>query len=236
MEYNKIIIALLVVIVVMLVAGLAIINPFKEDVNLAIVSGNTLMDGDYLAITLTSANGTPVVNSVVNIKITDANGAENMQTITTDDKGKGQVQLNGLTPGTYNVTATYNGNGKYKEMTTSQNLNMQAAATSSNSQSESSSNVVSLDLTSFDTYVTKKVGDYEVKAMKWRGTTVGGLGVYVYKNGQMVDKNSYLSRGYICMDGKWKWTDWGTGGSGSNSYHKYPVSNGVIIEKVEVSL
>ena len=211
MEYNKIIIALLVVIVVMLVAGLAIINPFKEDVNLAIVSGNTLMDGDYLAITLT-------------------------QTITTDDKGKGQVQLNGLTPGTYNVTATYNGNGKYKEMTTSQNLNMQAAATSSNSQSESSSNVVSLDLTSFDTYVTKKVGDYEVKAMKWRGTTVGGLGVYVYKNGQMVDKNSYLSRGYVCMDGKWKWTDWGTGGSGSNSYHKYPVSNDVIIEKVEVSL
>ena len=128
MEYNKIIIALLVVIVVMLVAGLAIINPFKEDVNLAIVSGNTLMDGDYLAITLTTANGTPVVNSVVNIKITDANGAENMQTITTDDKGNGQVQLNGLTPGAYNVTATYNGNGKYKEMTTSQNLNMQAAA------------------------------------------------------------------------------------------------------------
>ena len=72
--------------------------------------------------------------------------------------------------------------------------------------------------------------------MKWRGTTVGGLGVYVYKNGQMVDKNSYLSRGYICMDGKWKWTDWGTGESGSNSYHKYPVSNDVIIEKVEVSL
>ena len=146
------------------------------------------------------------------------------------------MQLNGLTPGAYNVTATYNGNGKYKEMTTSQNLNMQAAATSSNSQSESSSNVVSLDLTSFDTYVTKKVGDYEVKAMKWRGTTVGGLGVYVYKNGQMVDKNSYLSRGYICTDGKWKWTDWATGGSGSNSYHKYPVSNDVIIEKVEVSL
>ena len=81
MEYNKIIIALLVVIVVMLVAGLAIINPFKEDVNLAIVSGNTLMDGDYLAITLTTANGTPVVNSVVNIKITDANGVENMQKI-----------------------------------------------------------------------------------------------------------------------------------------------------------
>lgn len=239
MEYDKIIMALLAVIVIILVVGLVFVNPFnqKENVNLAVISSNTLMDGDNFAVALTTANGTPISNAVVNVKITDANGNENPQTITTDGMGNGQLQLNGLTPGTYNITVAYAGNENYKEMTTSQIVNMQAAATSANSQSESSSGqVVTLELPSYDNYVTKTVGDYEVKAMKWKGTKVGGLGVYVYKNGQLIDKNSYLSRGYICMDGKWKWTEWATGESGSNSYHKYPVSNDVQIEKVEVSI
>ena len=238
MEYNKIIIALLAVIVVMLVVGLVLINPFtqKEDVTLSIVSANALVDGDNLAISLATANGTPISNAVVDIKIIDAGGTENPQSVTTDSMGNGQLQLNGLNPGQYNVTATYRGNDDYKEASTSQSVEMQAATTSVNSGSESSAKTVTLELPNFDTYVTKTVGDYEVKAMKWKGTTVGGLGVYVYKNGQLIDVNSYMSRGYICMDGQWKWTEWAHGESGSNSYHKYPVSNDVIIEKVEVSL
>lgn len=238
MEYNKIIIALLAVIVVLLVVGLVMINPFnqKQDVTLSIVSANALVDGDNLAVSLTTVNGTPVSNAVVDIKIVDAGGGENPQSVTTDGMGNGQLQLNGLTPGQYNVTATFSGNDGYKEASTSQNLEMQAATTSLNSQSGSSAKTVTLELPEFDTYVTKTVGDYEVKAMKWQGATIGGLGVFVYKNGQMVDKNSYMSRGYVYMDGQWKWTEWGTGGSGSNSYQKYDVSKDVIIEKVEVSI
>lgn len=70
--------------------------------------------------------------------------------------------------------------------------------------------------------------------MKWQGSTVGGFGVWLYKNGQQVSKESYSSRAYFYMDGEWKWSEWDIRGSGSNSYHKYPVSTGVLIEKVEV--
>ena len=238
MDYNKIIIVLIMVIVVMLAVGLLLVNPFnqKEEVNLTVVSANTLMDGDNFAVALSSANGTPISNAVVEIKITDASGNVNPQTVTTDGMGNGQLQLNGLTPGAYNITASYAGNDRYKAMDVSQNVDMQAATTSSTSESGSSDKTVTLELTSFDTYVTKTVGDYKVQAMKWQGATIGGLGVFVYKNGQMIDKDSYLSRGYIRMDGQWKWTEWGTGGSGSNSYHKYDVSPDVIIEKVEVKI
>ncbi|WP_295614587.1 hypothetical protein [uncultured Methanobrevibacter sp.] len=45
----------------------------------------------------------------------------------------------------------------------------------------------------------------------------------------------YWPRGYICMNGQWKWTQWDNGEEGA-TYHKYPVSNDVEIQKVEVQL
>lgn len=85
----------------------------------------------------------------------------------------------------------------------------------------------------FDKYVNKTVGDYTVQTMKWRGTSVGGFGVWLYKNGQLVDKDSYRSRAYFYMDGEWKWSDWDNG-EDSSMYHKYPVSNNVEIKEIEV--
>ena len=84
----------------------------------------------------------------------------------------------------------------------------------------------------FDTKYTKTVGEYTLEAQKWRGGSVGGFGVWLYKNGELVYKDSYLSRAYFYMDGEWKWSEWGNG-QGAD-YHKYPVSNGVEIQKVEV--
>ena len=85
----------------------------------------------------------------------------------------------------------------------------------------------------YDEYTNETVGEYTVQTMKWGGTSVGGFGVWLYKNGQLVDKNSYQSRAYFCMDGEWKWSEWANG-EGSSAYHKYPVSNGVEISEVEV--
>ena len=89
-----------------------------------------------------------------------------------------------------------------------------------------------VELPEFDRKFTKQVGEYTVEAKKWKGGSVGGFGVWLYKNGELVNKDSYLSRAYFYMDGEWKWSDWGNG-QGAN-YHKYPVSNGVEIQKVEV--
>lgn len=91
---------------------------------------------------------------------------------------------------------------------------------------------IRVELPGFDTKYSKTVGEYRVEAEKWRGASAGGFGVWLYKNDELVYKDSYLSRAYFYMDGEWKWSDWGNG-QGAN-YHKYPVGNGVEIQEVEV--
>lgn len=146
------------------------------------------------------------------------------------------MELNGLKYGTYNIIATYDGDNNYSWCKNSQNIEYKEAtveSVSSNTpQSESSQRTVTLEPKD-DERVSKTVGEYKIEAMAWKGTSVGGLGIWVYKNEQLVDKNSYSSRGHIYMGGVWKWTEWDNGGE-SATYHKYPVSNDVVIDKVEV--
>lgn len=99
-------------------------------------------------------------------------------------------------------------------------------------ESSSAPDTITVELPEFDKTYSANAGEYTVKASKWMGSSVGGFDVYLYKNGQQVNKDSYMSRAYFYMDGKWKWSDWGNGQGGEN--HKYPVSRGVEIQKVEV--
>ena len=108
--------------------------------------------------------------------------------------------------------------------------NTTIALETSNSVSPDS---ITVELPELDTKYTKTVGEYTVEAEKWEGGTLGGFGVWLYKNGQLVDHDSYLSRAYFYMDGEWKWSDWGNG-EDDGTYHKYPVSNDVKIQKIEV--
>lgn len=93
---------------------------------------------------------------------------------------------------------------------------------------------ITVELPHFDTKYTKTAGEYTVEAQKWMGGSVGGFEVHLYKNGNPVDKDSYLTRAYYCMNGEWKWSEWGNGEDGYEGYHRYPVSRGVEIQEVEV--
>lgn len=238
MENEKIIIILLVIVMALLIAAFMLFGPFAgSDVQMSVITGDTLYDGDNFGISLKSADGTPVANAVVNVTIIDASGGENHQVITTNENGEGYLQLNGMTPGKYNMELSYSGGNGHKANSTSHAIEMAASTTSvaGGDQKSSSGKTVSLTLNNYDERVSQNVGEYKVEAMKWRGTSVGGLGVWVYKNGQMLDKSAYLSRGYICKDGQWQWTIWDDGGEGAN-YHKYPASNEVQIQTVEVQI
>lgn len=238
MNHDKVIILLLVVVLALLASAFLIFGPFAgSDVKINVITNDNLYEGDNFGISLESLNGTPIANAVVNVTIIDEKGVKNFQTITTDGNGRGFLQLNGLGPGKYNMDLSYSGGNGYKANSTSHTIEMAASTTSvagANSQS-SSDKTVTLNLDSYDNRVSQNVGEYKVEAMKWKGTTVGGLGVWVYKNGQMLDKSSYSSRGYICMNGQWKWTNWDDGEEGA-TYHKYPVGNDVQIQKVEVKI
>ena len=102
------------------------------------------------------------------------------------------------------------------------------------SESSSSPDTITVELPEFDKTYTGTSGEYKVEASKWMGSSVGGFEVCLYKNGQQVNKDSYMSRAYFYMDGEWKWSEWGNGEDGYEGYHRYPVSNGVEIQKVEV--
>ena len=149
MDYNKIIIALVIVLITLLVVGILFFNPLmaKEDVNLTITSNNSLYDGDNIVIFLSSVNGTPITNEVVNITIIDVNGGKNSQVVTTDENGNGILQLNGLTPGNYNVNVSYGGNSQYKSNSSIQNLEMKESKTvETGSQTSSSGSATPYDI------------------------------------------------------------------------------------------
>ena len=99
-------------------------------------------------------------------------------------------------------------------------------------ESSSVPDTITVELPEFDKTYTATAGEYTVKGSKWMGSSVGGFDVYLYKNGQQVNRDSYMSRAYFYMDGTWKWSDWGNGQGAE--HHKYPVSRGVEIQKVEV--
>ena len=199
------------------------------------MSSNVLYQGDSLSISLTDANNTPLSNQKIDITIKDAKG-EKQETVTTNEKGEGFLGMDELGYGKYNIIAHYSGNASYEESTNSQNIEFKETTVESLSsntlQTQSSKRTVTLEPKD-NVRVSKTVGEYKVEAMTWKGATVGGLGVWVYKNGQLVDKSSYSSRGHFYMDGQWKWSEWDDG-EDSSTYHEYPVSNDVNIDKVEV--
>lgn len=86
----------------------------------------------------------------------------------------------------------------------------------------------------YNKYVTKKVGKYKVQVYKWKGYRLGGLRIYLIKNGKYVKRTSFATRAYFKMNGKWKWSRWSHASSGFVSYHHYDVSNNVKITKVQV--
>lgn len=94
---------------------------------------------------------------------------------------------------------------------------------------------ITVELPEFDKTYTETVGEYTVEANKWMGPSIGGFKVHLYKNGESVYKDSYMSRAYFYMDGEWKWSEWGNGEDGYEGYHRYPVSSGVEIQEVEVT-
>lgn len=141
MDNNKLIIALIVILIVMLAAGIFLLNPghAKVDSRIIVTSNSTLHDGDNFTIRLTDLNNTPIANQRVNITIIDANGGKNPQAVTTDANGDGKLQLNGLTLGNYTVNVTYGGNDNYTVCNTTQRLQMTEKVTPQASTTSTSS-------------------------------------------------------------------------------------------------
>ena len=143
MEYNRVIIVLLVIIVAILVVGIALLNPFiiKTDTIISVTSPNELNEGDELSILLTDVNSEPIANQVVQVNITDSSNHVDQKTLTTNGQGVGVLSLSGLSAGQYNIDVYYGGNNTFNPSQSFQNLNIKKVVT----QPVSSSNYLPSD-------------------------------------------------------------------------------------------
>lgn len=230
MENKNIIIILIVIIIILsVIAGTMFLQSgnSKKPTEVKVISDPELSQGDKLEIQLATLNGTAITKENVNIVISDKNGEVlTNQTVKTDSDGEASIDLD-LEKGKYDVVATFSGNEIYNWDNVTQVLRIDGSSSGSDAPGS-----ISLELPEFDTKYSKTVGEYRVEAEKWQGGTLGGFGVWLYKNGELVYKDSYLSRAYFYMDGEWKWSEWGNGEGAA--YHKYPVSNDVEIKEIEV--
>ena len=138
MDYNKIIIALIVIFIALLAGfGIMFFNTSDSKITTTIVatSNSTLHDGENFSIILVDINGTPLANQTVNITMTGSNGERNQHQITTDAKGNGMLQLNGLNPGEYTVNVTYGGNSNYSASNITQKIEIKEIVKQTSSSS-----------------------------------------------------------------------------------------------------
>ena len=190
MNYNKIIITLVIVLVVIVVAGVLFLNPghAKVDSKVIITSNSTLNDGDNFTIRLTDLNNTSIANQTVNVTIIDANGGKNPQVITTDANGDGSLQLNGLAVGNYTINVTYGGNNNYTSCNTTQKLEMKEKVIPTQSSSTDSSSASSQKRTYAEIAQDSDVHSNPEKAKELNDHVVGGKdGITYFSDGSYVD-------------------------------------------------
>ena len=120
------------------------------------------------------------------------------------------------------------------EIINNSTINDENTTVNADTSNSATPDTITVELPEFDKTYTATAGEYTVEAQKWMGGSVGGFEVHLYKNGEAVNKDSYMTRAYFYMNGEWKWSEWGNGENGYQGYHRYPVSQGVEIQKIEV--
>ena len=133
-----IIIGLVIVIVALLVSiSVSMMVPAKENVKLAIMSNNTIYEGEDIEIKLTDFNDTPIANETVNITIAGSNGTADYHSVVTNGEGVASLKID--KNGTYNITLKYSGNDRYNECSVTKELIVKEKVVESESSSSSSS-------------------------------------------------------------------------------------------------
>jgi len=128
MDNQKIIIALLVVIIAVLLATILMYSPLmaKEDCTLKIAD-KSLNTGDSLVIVLKGDNGKPISDADIKIKLTDDGGNSVDDKIITNAKGKAKLKV--PDEGKYSVACYFEGNDKYSSKSLEGNIEVKKAST-----------------------------------------------------------------------------------------------------------
>lgn len=122
MERQQTIIAAVVIIAIIAIGSFIYISANTHNTKIEVLDSGTLQNGDYITILLTDEYRNPYPGEVVYIKILDDSGWAHKYNITTDEEGRGSVQLQTLENGNYTIHCSYNGTLFNKASTCSEPL------------------------------------------------------------------------------------------------------------------
>jgi len=138
MDNQKIIIALLGVIIALLIVGVVMFSPLmaKEDINIEFLD-QIVNVGDSISVKLIDSKGNPISDETIHIKLTDKDdGVTIDESVTTNSKGKAKFKME--EKGDYNAEFIFDGNDKYSSSSTKGTVNVKKATTQSVSEQQTS--------------------------------------------------------------------------------------------------
>lgn len=122
MNKKQLIIAAVVLVLIIAVGAFVYISANSHNTKIDVLSNDTLKNGDFLTVLLTDEYRNVYPGEVVYIKILDDSGWSHKYNVTTDEEGKGSVELITLENGNYTVHCNYNGTLFNKESKSVTNL------------------------------------------------------------------------------------------------------------------
>ena len=115
MDLKKTGILAVIIILIIAVAAFAYISINTQDTKIEITSADSLKNGDYITVQLKDLYRNEIPEQVIDIKILDDSGWAHKYNVTTDELGRGYIQLSGFDNGNYTVHADFNGTLFLKE-------------------------------------------------------------------------------------------------------------------------
>ena len=110
MDNKRAAIIVIVVILVLSIFSYAFISMNTSKTIVTVEAGNgTVKNGDYITVMLKDDYRNVIEGQNVDLKILDDSGWAHKYVITTDELGRGYIQLQGFDNGNYTAHATFNG-------------------------------------------------------------------------------------------------------------------------------
>lgn len=109
MDIRRMAIIAIAAILIISVLAFAYISMNTSDTKIEIVCNDTIKNGDYITVQLKDLYRNVIPGQIIDLKILDDSGWAYKYNVTTDDLGRGYIQIEGLDNGNYTVHANFNG-------------------------------------------------------------------------------------------------------------------------------
>lgn len=115
LDIKNIAIIAVIALLVIAIGSFAYISMNTTNTKIDIICNNTVSNGDYISVVLKDDYRNVIPDQIIDLKILDDSGWAHKYNITTDELGRGYIQLVGFDNGNYTVHATFNGTWFLKE-------------------------------------------------------------------------------------------------------------------------